>query len=735
MLNKILFSFILIACFSVPAQAQETLSGRVLDSDGKAIPSANVYWTGSSDGTITDIDGHFELGVSASLPAKVVVSYVGFTSDTLLVSSISKPLRVTLDSSVQLKEAEVTARKDAVDLSTISTINTATLNRDHLEKAACCNLSESFSTDASVDVVETDAVSGTRKILMLGLDGTYSQLLFEGLPHIRGLSSTYGLTYVPGTWIESIQISKGAGSVVNGFESMTGQINLEYWKPTTEDKALINLYGNHLGRFEANGFYRAKVNDKWSTMLMAHGRTSTFKNDHNSDGFLDEPMTQEVHVFNRWKYTGHRRHHQFGFRLLSDDKLGGQMQYNPRKNRLDQPYYGMGVRTRQLSAFGKTGFLFPETPWKSIGLLATAQYHQQNTFFGNRDYDATHSSGFFNGIYQSMIGTTDHTFKTGVSVQVDDYQQQFNDSAFNRTEVVPGAFFEYSWTHRDKFSMVAGVRADYHNIFGAFFTPRLHLKYNFTPLSVIRASGGSGFRSPVLYAENISTLASSRRVRILEAPKAEESWNTGMSFLQKFTLAGMEGFFNVDYFYTYFENQLVADMDYRSDELLFYNLSGGTYSHSFQADLVLEPVSRFKVKTAYKRYEVKTNYRFSGRKEKPFVPRDRALLNLSYHTKYEIWKFDFTTNWYGISRIPSTADKPVEFQRPTSSPSYFILNAQITKAYKFGEFYLGGENLLNYKQKNPIIDAENPFGSNFDASMIWGPTGGTVVYLGFRTTF
>lgn len=735
MFKRLLFSLISIACFSVVSEAQETVSGTVTDAEKNAIPSANVYWLGSSDGTITNLDGRFELEVSTSLPAKIVVSYVGFSSDTIQVSNTKKQLNVVLSTSVQLKEAEVTARKDAVDLSTISTINTATLSRDHLEQAACCNLSESFSTDASVDVLETDAVSGTRKILMLGLDGIYSQVLFENLPHIRGLSSTYGLTYVPGTWIESIQVSKGAGSVVNGFESMSGQINLEYWKPTTEDKALLNLYASHLGRLEANGFYRAQVNDKWSTMLMAHGRTSTFKNDHNSDGFLDEPMAYEVHVFNRWKYTGKRRRHQFGVRFLSDDKLGGQMQYNPRKGRSDQPYYGMGVRTRQLSAFGKTGILFPETPWRSIGLSATAQYHEQKTFFGNRDYDATHSSGFFNGVYQSMIGTTDHTFKTGVSMQADDYQQQFNDSAFNRTEIIPGAFFEYTWNHRERFSMVAGARADYHNLFGAFFTPRLHLKYNFTPLSVVRASGGSGFRSPVLYAENISTLASSRQVRILEAPKAEQSWNTGMSFLQKFTLAGMEGFFNVDYFYTYFENQLVADMDYSSNELLFYNLSGGTYSHSFQVDFALEPVQRFKVKAAYKRYEVKTDYRFNGKLDKPFVPRDRALLNLSYHTKYEIWKFNFTTNWYGVSRIPSTADKPVEFQRPTSSPSYFMLNAQITKAYKFGEFYLGGENLLNYKQKNPIIDAENPFGSNFDASMIWGPTGGTVVYLGFRTTF
>lgn len=733
---KILFAIIFGAVIS--AQAQEKLSGQVSSgsTDKKeAIPGANVYWLNASGGTVSDQQGKFEIAIPENLPAQLIVSFVGFQSDTLTIKPGQKKVSVKLQSSVELKEAKVTSKRDAVHLSTTETINTATLGRDHLEKAACCNLSESFDTDASIDVVEQDAVAGTKKILMLGLDGIYSQILFENLPLIRGLSSTYGMTYIPGTWVESIQVSKGAGSVVNGFESMSGQINLEFWKPRVENKAMINIYGNHMGRFEANGYYRSRINNKWSTLTMAHGRTSVIKNENNGDGFLDAPMDNEIQLFNRWKYTSEKRHHQFGVRLLADDKIGGQTTFDPQESRSDQPYYGMGVRTRFASAYGKTGFMFPETPWKSIGLLATAAYHEQDSYFGLRDYDATHSSGYFNGIYQSMISTTDHKFKTGVSVQVDDYQQQYNDSTFNRTEVIPGAFFEYAWNHRDKFALVAGVRVDHHNLFGTFFSPRLHLKYNFSPLSVVRLSGGKGFRSPVLFAENISTLASSRQVHVVETPRAEESWNTGISFLQKFTIAGMESSFNIDYFYTWFENQLVADMDFSTDALLFYNLRGESFSHSIQADFTIEPLKRFEVKTAYKRYQVKTTYLSEGLIDKPFVPRDRALLNLSYHTDYEIWKFDLTTNWYGVSRIPSTASNPVEHQRPTSSPSFFLVNAQVTKEFKFGEFYLGGENLLNYRQPNPIIDSENPFGSNFDASMVWGPINGTVVYLGFRKTF
>lgn len=730
----------ILACYAgLNIQAQEVLRGQVksaTEASANAIPGANVFWIDGSGGTVTDQLGNFELELPDELPAQLAVSFVGYQTDTTTIQPGQQHLTVSLQETITLSEANVTDRHSSVHLSTISTINTAHLGRDHLEKAACCNLSESFETDASIDVVENDAIAGTKKILMLGLDGTYSQILFEGIPLIRGLSSTYGLTYIPGTWIESIQVSKGAGSVVNGFESMTGQINLEYWKPDhEEDKAFLNIYANHMGRLEGNGFVRQRINDKWSSMLFAHGRTSLSPVNNNNNGFMDMPMDNELQFLNRWKYQSEKRESQFGVRFLTDDKLGGQVAFNPEVDRFEQPYFGMRVRTRLLSAFGKSGFMFPDTPWKSIGLQASATYHVQDAYFGHRDYQATQTSGYFNAIYQSMIFTTDHRFKTGVSLRMDDYQQSFTDSAFNRTEIIPGAFFEYDWKFREKIALVAGVRADYHNLFGLFISPRLHAKYNFSPLSVLRVSGGKGFRSPVLFAENISPLASSREVQVLETPQAEESWNTGISFLQKFTIAGMEGHVSVDYFYTWFENQLVADMDYSARKLLFYNLSGPSYSHSIQGDFLITPLERFDVKLAYKRYEVKTTYLIQGLLDRPFVPRDRALLNLEYRTRFDIWKFDLTTNWFGVSRIPSTAENPVEHRRPDRSPSYFMLSGQITKAFKFGEFYVGGENLLNFKQAHPIIDPENPFGEVFDASMIWGPINGTVIYAGFRTNF
>jgi outer membrane receptor for ferrienterochelin and colicins len=739
-MRKSIFILLIVICAPHISFSQGFIRGKVIESEKSnkeqsPMIGVNLHWSNTTTGTTTDVDGKFELKLPAKTPAKLVVSYVGYKNDTISISSPSESLILELESRVELKEFVVTAREDAVNISTISSINTTTLTRAHLEKAACCNLAESFDSDASVDVIVSDAVAGTKKIQMLGLDGIYSQIMFENMPFIRGLSSTYGMGYVPGTFIESIQVTKGSGSVVNGFESMSGQINLEYFKPETADKAFLNVYASNMARFELNGHYVQKLNERWSTMFLVHARTSLMQVDNNADSFMDGPIDNEIQVVNRWKYRSAKREGQFGIRLLTDDKLGGQIGFKKNNPEGNQDLFGYTLKTRLISGFAKNGFMFPNTPWKSIGLQTSLTYHDQDSQWGTRAYNATHSSAYFNGIYQSILGNTDHKFKTGISFQADDYQQQYIDSVFNRTEIIPGVFGEYTYAIPDKFSVVAGSRIDYHNLFGTFILPRLHLKYHFAPKTIARASIGKGFRSPLAIAENIGALASSRQVVMLEMPQAEVSWNTGVSLLQKFNIWGMEGYLNLDYYYTWFENQLIADYDFSARTLLFYNLRGASYSHSFQADFWLAITEQFEAKLAYKRYDVKTTYFSGDLLDRPYVPKDRALLNLAYRTKHDIWVFDFTTNWYGISRVPSTMENSVQNQRPDQSQSYFLLNAQITKDFKFAEVYVGGENLLNYKQPQPIIDAQNPFGSEFDASMVWGPIMGTVVYVGLRTTF
>jgi outer membrane receptor for ferrienterochelin and colicins len=727
----------ILLSFGESSIAQHTM-GKVLQTNDKGVqeelPGANVYWQGTTIGNITDENGMFQIPNPTSVPANLIVSMVGYVSDTTVIKSADRmDLKIILKYSITLKEINIEKRVNTTEYSKINPLGTEILGGKELLKAACCNLSESFSTNASVDVAFTDAVSGAKKIQMLGLDGVYTQVLSENMPMLRGLSASYGLNYIPGSWIEKIYVTKGTGSVVNGYESISGQINLEFLKPQEQKKRIfINIYSNHKGRAEANIHISKRFNEKWTSMLFSHASSNTMKQDMNKDGFLDMPLTQQYNAFNRWDYNNKKNFEaQFGVKGLYENRQGGQTDFNIKKDRETLNAYGIGINTRQVEYFSKTGFMFPSTPYKSIGIQTSGKLQEQEMFFGLRKYKGEQKNIYVNAIYANILKTTDHKYKVGLSYLLDDYKESFNDSAFYRTESVPGVFAEYTYTHLENFSVVAGVREDYHSLYGLQFTPRLHLRYNPSKNTTLRLSGGRGFRSPNVFVENQSLFASSRQIIFKEKLGAEIAWNYGVSANQTFKLFSNDAFINVDFFRTDFQNQVVVDLDQNVNKVVFYNLKGRSYSHSLQVDLGFEPVEEFAVKIAYKWYDVKTTYNYELL-DKPFVPKHRVMLNLAYSTYMEIWKFDFTTNWFGQSRIPSTVLSPVEYQLPTHSKSYFLLQAQITKKFKKFELYAGCENILNYTQTNPIIAAENPFGSNFDASMIYAPVDGRVIYAGLR---
>jgi len=416
---------------------------------------------------------------------------------------------------------------------------------------------------------------------------------------------------------------------------------------------------------------------------------------------------------------------------LYETRQGGQTNFNYNSDFGKTNVYGIGITTKQAEYFSKTGFMFPAKPYKSVGIQTSGKYQEQNMFFGIRKYKGVQQNFYANVIYANIFGTTNHKYKLGTSYLYDDYNEKFNDSLFGRTESVPGAFVEYTYTHPDNFSLVAGVRADHHNLFGLFYTPRLHLRYNVAKKTTLRLSAGRGFRTNNLFVENQAVFASSRQVIIQEKFKPEIAWNYGFSGNQQFKLFGNEAFINLDFFRTDFENQIVVDLDQHVNRVVFYNLKGKSYSYSLQTDIGFEPLEEFAVKLAYKWYDVKTTYNYELL-DKPYVPKHRVMLNMAYATYREIWKFDFTTNWFGQSRLPSTVQSPAEYQLDKKSKSYFLLQAQITKKFRKFETYLGCENILNYTQKNAIVAANNPYGSNFDASMIYAPLEGRIIYFGMR---
>jgi outer membrane receptor protein involved in Fe transport len=614
------------------------------------------------------------------------------------------------------------------------------IGEKELLKAACCNLSESFETSPSVDVSFTDAVTGTRQIEMLGLAGPYTQITRENMPDVRGLASLYGLTFTPGTWISSIQLNKGTGSVINGFESIAGQINVELQKPEDSDKLYLNVYANQAGRVEANANLAFKINDKWATGVLLHAKSNSIKQDRNEDGFLDMPIGQTYIALNRWKYSGENGlRFQLGLKATYVEQVGGQVDFNPITDAGSTNYWGMENKTNRYEAWLKIGKVYADKPWRSVGFQLSGLLQDQKNYFGLTKYDGRQEGAYANLIYQSIIGNTDHVIRLGASFQYDNYQEELDSINYDHLEVVQGVFGEYTYFINDQVSMVAGLRGDYHNSYEFFVTPRFHIRYAPQPTTVIRASAGRGQRTAIIIAENLGLLASSREWMIVGETnpnlpyglEAEVAWNFGANVSQDFELFYREGVISADFYYTTFENQIVVDRDYSARELRFYNLDGKSFSQSFQIQLDYELIKRLDLRLAYRWYDVQTTY--SGTLlSKPFVSSDRAFINLAYQTR-NYWSFDFTLNWQGAKRIPSTAENPSEYQLAGRSPSFFIANMQVSKNWnKKFEVYAGVENLFNFRQEDPIVASSEPFSEYFDASLIWGPIFGRNIYAGLR---
>jgi len=697
--------------------AQGHIMGKIVDESNNTLIGANVVVENTTLGTTTGTDGKFHLDLSTPLPVKLKVSYIGFQPKSVDVKDKTF-LNITLSESIELKEVTVESKVNTTELSMLNPLQVQKISSQELQKAACCNLSESFETNATVDVTFSDAVSGAKQIQMLGLDGVYTQITQENAPLIRGLSSAYGLSYVPGTWIESIQVIKGAGSVINGFESFTGQINLEYFKPENADKLYWNFYTNSESKFENNLQY-AKKKGKWQSNLFTSINYHDKEIDEDKNGFLDMPHMKSFNILNRWVREDERHHLNFIGRFLTENREGGQLDniINPYKVIIDNTL---------MEFSSKTGFKMPDTPGKSFGIQTAFRRHQQDIKFGPTDYNSLQESAYLNIIRQTYLRHNHHVLKYGLSYYADRYNENYQQTEFDRTDLTTGLFTEYSYTSASQLVLVAGFRADYHNAHGLNYTPRLNLKLNPTEQTVVRLSAGRAMRIVNPIAENTNYFASSRTFEIEDDLDVELAFNYGVNVTHCFKLFEREATFNADAYRTQFTNQVVVDIEDPS-KLRFYNLDGESYSNSFQFDLNYELFERFDIKLAYKINQVYST--FDGMKKlSPLVPKNRALVNLAYATEQlNKWMFDLTWNYIGESRIPEhqLVDK-------TTSEPFYVINSQVTKKFKNFDVYLGGENLLSYRQESPILGSDDPYGDDFDASLIWAPVMGRLIYTGIR---
>ena len=742
---KRIIVFTLFLFFPLFIFSQEILTGMIMDKnnpkDNLGVYGANVFWLNTSIGATTDEKGWFKIPYQKNYK-KLVVSYVGYKTDTLTISDL-KPIHHFITLENELEEVTLKSKKKATQRSFIQTKNVFTVNSAELLKAACCNLAESFETNPSIDVNFSDALTGTRQIQMLGLKSPYLLITQENIPSIRGAGQVFGLTFTPGTWVESIQITKGAGSVINGYESISGQINAELVKPLTDNRIFLNAYGSLGGRYELNSHLNHKISDKWQTGIYIHGNYRNKKFDRNKDGFLDNPLISQVNVMNRWQYLDAEKGWVsfINVRFMDDSKQTGQNNFDPLIDKGSSEIWGGEIDTKRFDSSLKLGYVFPQLPFQSFGFQFSYSNHDQDSYFGLKTYNIQHQSMYSNLLFNSIIGDTRNKFTTGLNFTYDAYNEFVNLINFSRNENSFGGFFEYAYDNSDNFSFTSGLRIDTHNLLGTYITPRLHIRYVPWEKGVLRASIGQGRKSANVFAENQQLFASSREIDIQSSGgkiyglDPEVAWNYGVSYLQGFNLFNRKGDITFDYYRTHFQNQVLVDWE-NPQRISFYNLDGESYANSFQTEINYFINDNLNLRLAYKYFDIQTDYT-SGKLSKPLTPNHRLFANISYETKkidnIKQWKFDLTYNFIGEQRLPDTSINPLEYQFEEYSNSYSLLNTQITKVFteKF-EMYFGVENLTDLKQKNPILASDDPFGDSFDSTIIYAPIFGRMLYSGLR---
>ncbi len=733
-MNKLYYTiFTIFLSLTTILNGQNTIEGKVFDAADKeetGLPGASVIWAGTVTGTSTNAAGYFKLKRSRETD-KLVISFIGYRSDTITVGSDDKYLKSSLQQGNELGEVLVFGRAPGAHINKTDPVLTVNITGAELRKAACCNLSESFETSASVDVNYTDAATGAKQIQLLGLAGNYTQILSENVPSMYGLASAYGLNYIPGPWMESIQVAKGTSSVRNGYESIAGQINVEYKKPATSEKVYANGFISDAGKQEANANASVILNDKLSTMILGHAENQSGMSDHNKDGFRDEPDVKQYHFINRWDYLTQNGDIRVGVNYLEEERIGGQLSYKNNNYDTWTDGFGINIFTKRFEAFTKAGTLFSKDKSMSVGWIQNYSYHSQNSYFGLRNYTGKQNSYYTNLLYQWTPLLSKHTLDAGFSYKYDLYDEQLDSSPLGKKEAVPGAFVQYTYSDTAKATLVTGIRVDEHNLYGTLITPRVHLRYKLIHGLVLRASAGKGYRSANVLAENSFLLASSRNMIIANDLKIEEAWNSGVSLSGHVDLLGKEIKLSTEFFHTGFVNQIIADLDADVNEVRFYNLNGKSYSNVLQFEASFQPVEGFDILAAWRFNDVMMTIDDILR-TKPMASRYKGLLTASWLTRLRKWQFDYTLQLNGPGRVPSTLANPEEYRLPDSFKAFPVMNAQITRNFKKFHIYAGAENLLDFTQHHAIIDANDPFGEYFDSSLIWGPVHGRKIYAGFR---
>ena len=725
---------IILASVSLFAQQ---LTGRVtgLDTDGVVRPlsGASVFWKGASGGVRTDAQGQFRLSREPGRDS-LVVRMPGYISATTRAEAdtITVELRPTLGSTVVV-EAEETGI-------TRAPVKTEVIRRADLEKAACCSLAESFEKNPSVEVSFSDAVSGAKQIQMLGLRGIYTQFLVEAVPLIRGIEMPYGLDHIPGPFMESISISKGSSTVTNGYESVTGQINICMHNPRTAPSLYVNAYANTMQRYELNLYGAQQITDELSTMTMLHGRIMDMAMDNNGDGFADIPTFRQINAVHRWTFNNDEIEWQVYVRGLRDRYRSGQSVLGHHEDIHVHPdssirgSYDIITDISRVDGFVKFGLLnpFEDMEGSGLSLVVSGSYHDHGSTFGLRSTTGLQQTVLVRAV-AAMPFSESFKLVSGASFLMDDVDEALMNTSFTRRERVPGVYSELTLQPHDDLTALIGMRYDHHNLYGGRFVPRAHVKWSATESLALRASAGRGWRVANVVNENLSSYINSRAVLFDAGFLPEDAWNIGASATANLDVAGRPLTLDAEVYHTTFANQIIVDFDRSPREVYVSNLRGSSYATNVMAQAMYSPIPRLELMLAARWVDIIAP--FNGtEQQRPMTSRWRVLSTISYTTEGQLWQADMTVAWNGSGRMPFTPGQSEPSFRDGAFPAWWRINGQLTR--RFGEFemYVGVENATNFIQQRPILGFDQPFGESFDASLAWGPLDPRMVYAGVRVS-
>ena len=750
-LNFLLFSlqkklsFLLISSsifLSSPLFGQQYIQGVILDIGNNPISGAQINLLNNPNKRVqSDSMGLFKID-SLSLPVQISVSHSQFLADTLKIYTNDK-VTIRLYPLLQFDGVTKSMKKEPNAYIGLQTQKTEVITSAELKKAACCDLAGCFETQGTVQATTTNVITNSKELRILGLSGVYNQVLFDGIPMFQGLTYTYGISSIQGPLVDNIFVVKGTSSVLQGFESMVGQINVMPQSSSKSVPLLVNAYLNSFGEnhYTVNARFGKK---KWNNLVSAHVVQPAQRWDRDQDQFMDLPLLTRYSLYNKTSFGNENAkgfYAHLSGRLLWEQRVGGQMNFLINRDLGSETVYGQKVQYQQGDVQLKTGYRFNSK--QRIAFTGNTFQQNQNSWFGTVSYLAKQKTDYSTLQYE-LDWNGSHELKTGLSYRQHQLNETilFSDTNLRRTyngnylrlEKIPGVYLENTFKWRgDLLSLITGIRADHHNEFGWKITPRTMVKYDLSENATIRASVGTGWRTVNLFTENIGLLVSSRNIVFVEPLKPEQSINWGINFLQNLKKKNVSGFITFDFYQTRFQNQFFPDYDSESQKALIYNFTGTSISNGFQTDLTLKFYKEYEFKMAYNFLDV---YRIKNQQKEllPFNSRHRLLFGFSYIPKSNKWRIDLNSHWYGEQRLPNTSFNPLEFQQPNFSKPYSITNIQVTKKWKKFEIYSGCENILNFRQIRPIVSWQNPFSPYFDTSFNWGPTRGREFYIGIRYT-